>query len=72
MRPRRDPLTFDTIVERLKTDRSFLHGTVWAAIALALLLLIVVIPAIAFEKPETNVDQGTTEKGTVRRILESG
>src|SRR5262245_45258817 len=72
MRPRRDPLTLDKIVERLRTDRSFLHTSVWAAIAVSLLLVIVVIPPLVFSKPEINVDQGTTEKGTVRRILEEG
>jgi uncharacterized membrane protein len=43
---------------------------VWGVIAAALLLVVVVIPSLAFEKPGSNVDQGTTEKGTVRRILE--
>ena len=42
----------------------------WGAIALSLLLLIVVIPSVVFGKAVTTVDQGTTEKGTIRRIVD--
>jgi uncharacterized membrane protein len=63
-------VTFDSVVERLKTDRQFLHVSVGGAIAVALLLLIVVVPALLFDTPRANVDQGTTEKGTVTRILD--
>jgi uncharacterized membrane protein len=63
-------VTFDSIVERLKTDRGFLQLSVWGAIAVALLLIIVVIPYALFDKPESSIDQGKTDKATVTRILE--
>ena len=57
-------------IARLQSDRGFLQRCVWGAIAAVLFLTIVVVPFALFETPASRVDQGETQKGTIRRVLE--